>query len=509
MLKGAQLGYAIDMPRFQPTAALAAFILILAVLATQFAGLGQEVIDPDESTFILMGADVARGHLPFVEQFDLKPPMIFLLVGGVLATFGKSLIVVRLLGDFLLFGTAMLTFHLARRLATAGAALGGALVYVAFASLELGQSTYSELPALFFGMGALLVLVRTRISLPRAASAGLLVALAVLSRTNLYPVPIVLGFALLVAAWRGSNAVHPRAWLAFGLGGLVPVAALVMLYGLAGELAVLKLAMIEVPLAYSQQQGPLATLIDNARQFYFTAASAPLIVAPLVLLTSTGLFVVWQQRRDLDWPRTIPLLGLGGLVISLVLSGAVYPHYWLQVAPITAIFAALGLERVARLPMAEPLAIAAALAPIAAAAAERLPQAIAMIADPSATEARFEIAKAGRFITAIGGPRPVVWPWRKQLIDWYLDQPPLSKAGTQPENIARPEIIDPLVRANYIGPDEVGRLMQMKPDFVVTDAAGKGQTWMRGTGKPVDQWLARHYVLAAQFGDVLVYRRVS
>ncbi|MFM5884526.1 MAG: hypothetical protein ACKOQ3_04225 [Novosphingobium sp.] len=250
------------LPR--PNAVLAALILALFVLATQFVSVGREVIDPDESTFILMGADVAKGHLPFVEQFDLKPPMIFLAIGAVLAVFGKSIAAVRLLGDAMLLGTAMLTFCFARRLTGAWSALGGALLYVAFASLDLGQPTYSELPALLLGMGALLVLAAPPVTLRKAALAGLLLSLAVLSRTNLYQLPVVFGLLLLVAALRKCGQVHPRAWLAFGLGGLVPVAAMVLVYGLAGQLAVLKLAMIDVPLAYAQQVGPGAALIENS-----------------------------------------------------------------------------------------------------------------------------------------------------------------------------------------------------------------------------------------------------
>lgn len=493
----------------RPSAPIAALILGLAVLATQFVSLGREVIDPDESTFILMGADVAKGHLPFVTQFDLKPPMIFLLIGGVLATFGKSLVAVRLLGDFLLFGTAMLTFRFARHLVSAWAALGGALIYVAFASMDLGQPTYSELPALFFGMAALLALVRTPVTLARAAVAGLCLALAVLSRTNLYQLPIVFGLLLLIATLRKNAAVHPRAWLAFGLGGLVPVALMVLVYALAGQLSVLKLAMIDVPLAYAQQVGPVQAVLENIKQFYVTTTMEPLIVIPLVLLVGAGFVRAAALRSTHSWPLGLIALALVTLLVSLIFSGAVYPHYWLQLAPVLAVLAALGLDQIARLPRAAPLAIAVGLVPTGTAVAERLPQAVAVIADPSATERHFEVAKAARFIEASGEPNPTVWPWRKQLIDWYLDAPQLSKAGVQPENIARPAIVGPLAEHGYVGPDEVGRLMAMLPTFVVTDAKGKGLEWMRATGRPVDLWLAQHYGLDAQFGDVLVYRRIS
>lgn len=497
--------------KHRPSAPLAALILSLAVLVTQFVSLGREVIDPDESTFILMGADVARGHLPFVAMFDLKPPMIFLLIGSVLAAFGKSLVAVRLLGDFLLFGTAMLTFRFARHLASGWAALGGALGYIAFASLDLGQPTYSELPALFFGMFALLMLARTPVSVPRAALAGLGMALAVLSRTNLYQLPVVYGLLLLIAALRGSKHVHPRAWLAFGLGGLVPVAALVLAYGLAGQLAVLKLAMIDVPLAYARQVGPVAALIEHVQQFYVTATMEPLIVIPFVLLVVTGAgrsALLWRDPAK-RWTLGIVGLALAALLVSLAFSGAVYPHYWLQVLPVLAVLTALGLDQIRQVPRALPLALVAGLLPIATATAERAPQAFEVVTDPRATEAHFDVGRAARYIRSTGPAQATVWPWRYQLVDWYLDAPQLSKAGVQPENIGRPPIVGPLVKAGYIGPDEIERLMQLRPDFIVSDAKGKGIAWMRAAKPAVDAWLALNYEFDAQFDDVIVYRRFS
>ena len=497
--------------KVRPSTALAALILALAVLVTQFVSLGREVLDPDETTFILMGADVAKGHLPFVAMFDLKPPVIFLLIGSVLASFGKSPVAVRLLGDVLLFGTALLTFRFARHLASGWAALGGALGYVAFASMDLGQPTYSELPALLFGMFALLMLVRAPVGLPRAALAGLGMALAVLSRTNLYQLPVVFGLLLLIAGLRGSDRAHPRAWLAFGIGGLVPVAVLAAVYALAGQLAVLRLAMIDVPLAYAQQVGPLGALIDNVKQVYVCTTMEPLIVIPFVLLVVAGAVRGLLLRRDpaKRWGLTIIALATSALLVSLAFSGAVYPHYWLQVLPALAVLAAMGLDQIREIPRALPLALVAGLLPIATATAERAPQAFEVITDPRATEAHFDVGRAARYIRSAGPAQASVWPWRYQLVDWYLDAPQLSKAGVQPENIGRLPIAGPLAKAGYTGPDEIERLMQLRPDFIVSDAKGKGIAWVRSAKPGVDAWLAHNYELDAQFGDVIIYRRFS
>lgn len=491
---------------------LALLVIALAIALTQFGEMLHETLDPDEASFILMGADVASGHLPFVEQFDLKPPMIFLVLGGVIALFGKSLIAIRLTGDLFLFVTAALIFQTVRRMTGTAAALGGALLYVAMTGLDFGQPTYSELPATAFLMTAVLALCRAPVTLRSAAIAGLAVSLAVLTRTNLYPIPIGVGLLLLAANCLRTAPVVPKAWLAFGFAGLVPPALLVLVYAAAGEIATLKLAMIDVPLAYSGQVGPLAALKSHVEQFHVTVTMAPLVLIPAVLLIAAGIVAaLWRAGKDRDAGRRWDLLvlfvltGLAGL--SVIISGAAYPHYWLQILPFLAFFAAFAfaaLGHLLRSPSLAPLIVAL---PLASALCLRAPDALALASAPSHYNAGYDIAAATRRISASNVHKPRVWSLYKHLIHWYLGAPQLSRAGVHPDNLARHAIIDTLADHGYVSRDEIGRIMHGLPDFVVTDTMGRGVTWVRGAGKPVDAWLAQHYHLDARFGEVLVYRR--
>ena len=508
------------MSRAPGIPAFVAFLLLaLAVLATQLGGLGREVIDPDESSFILMGADVAMGHLPFVHQFDLKPPVIFLLIGGVFALLGDSLAAVRLLGDAMVLGTALLLFLTARRHTGSWAALGGALLWVAMASTEFGQPTYSELPAALFTVGALWLLTKPPVSRRAAMIAGLCTALAVLSRTNLYPLPVIIGLMLLFANRIRPGGATPYAWLAFGLGGLIPVGLLVLTYAVAGQLAILRLAMIDVPLAYADQMGPLAVMQSHASQLYVWITMKPLILIPAVLLGGAGLVMGWRRKAlqagtGFCWFMTISLVFTVALAVSLMVSGAAYPHYWLQIMPLLALSGAVALGQIAPIlrevsPRLAPMAALLVLAPLGAAMAERLPESATVAADPASADDRFEIAAAARHI-ALTGSKPVqVWAWRKHLIHWYLHAPQLSPASVHPDNLARPPIMQPLARAGYVSDDEIGRLMTMVPEFVVTDSKDVGIGWLRAAERPIDSWLAVHYRLDARFGDVVVYRRVN
>jgi hypothetical protein len=52
-------------------------IFALLVIITRLQALRFENIDWDESTFIIMASDVMRGHLPYLDVWDNKPPILF------------------------------------------------------------------------------------------------------------------------------------------------------------------------------------------------------------------------------------------------------------------------------------------------------------------------------------------------------------------------------------------------------------------------------------------------
>lgn len=487
-----------------PTPAAIA-IVGAATLLFRLGSLFPEQIDWDEWSFILMGADVARGHLPFVHQFDLKPPLIFFLFGATIALFGKSLLAIRLLGTLCVFAAASFVFLTGKRLAGGWPALAGALVCAALASAPFGLATSSELPAIAFLSVAIWRLARTPLSDRDAALAGLFVALAVLTRTNLAVVALALGLVLLAGALLVPARVSRRAWLAYGVAGLVAPLLLMLAYAATGELATLKLAMIDVPLAYSGQLTVVQVAREHVTQLYYTAQMAPLLYGPPALLATVGAVSglrSLERRSETGWPILVLLATTGAVAGSLLIGGAAYPHYWLQLMPFVGLFAALGAQGLSR--VAAPLRFVAAglvLLPAAASMSAALPAAREFYAAPR------PIAQAARYIRASGGPSPQVWALHKHLVHWYLDAPELSRAGVHPDNLARRAIIDTLAAHGYVGNDEVGRLMAMRPQFVVTDGGGKGLAWVRADGKPIDAWLASNYREDAQFGDVLIYRR--
>ncbi|MET1756328.1 glycosyltransferase family 39 protein [Novosphingobium sp. RD2P27] len=481
--------------------------LALATLLFRLGSLWTEQIDWDEWSFVLMGADVAQGHLPFVHQFDLKPPLVFFLFGATIAVFGKSLIAIRLLGAFCILASAACVYLTARRSAGHWPALAGAMLCAALASAPFGLATSSELPAIALLSAAVWRLSGWPLGNRDAAFSGILVALAVLTRTNLAVMALALGTMLLASARMPRSNNTRTAWLSFGLAGLVPPLLLVLVYASAGQLETLRLAMIDVPLAYSGQLSALEVAQQHATQLYYTAQSAPLLYAPPVLLAFGGgalaVGQLIQPSSDANrWLAIVLFVVIGAVACSLLIGGAAYPHYWLQLVPFVGLFAALGVAGLVQAgKTARWFAVAAASLPLAAALATSLPQTSASYTSPR------PIAQAAAHIRHTAGPAPTVWAMHKHLIHWYLDAPQLSRASVHPDNLARRAIIDTLAADGYVGHDEVARLMSLRPEFVITDARGKGIAWVREDGKDVDRWLTAHYRNDAQFGDVLVYRR--
>lgn len=194
----------VKIRRTGASSALWGLAFALAVLATQLGSLEREVIDMDEATFILMATHVLDGHLPYVEFFDFKPPMMFLLIAGAMGAFGESLLVMRLFGAFCLWTSCIVVFSIATHHASRTPAALAVSLLIAVQSVSYGQYTSYELPASAALMGALWFFVVLRRSSLSFAAAGLLMSLATLTRSNLLVVPISFGLWFTVATLRPS-----------------------------------------------------------------------------------------------------------------------------------------------------------------------------------------------------------------------------------------------------------------------------------------------------------------
>ena len=467
-------------------------VFALAVGATQVGSLERESFN-DESTFTVIAARVLDGELPYVKLFDIKPPMIFLLLAGAMAAFGESLFVVRAVGDLCLLMSCIAVFAIARRRTDLVSAGLGGLALIAVHAVEYAFETRTELPAMAMLMAALWLLLARRDQWWAIAAAGLLLSLSVLTRSNLGLVAAALFAWLLTAALRPSLGVHRWAAALFAGAGLLPAAGLILLYASADALAELRLANIEAALAYSGQIGMWRALLLHGRTFLNEALVTPLLLLPLLgnaghrhgclppqwmeEPTQGARFPTSEQAAQTGAPADggaasraeLELLWLtfAATFLAVLATGSVWRHYWLQLYPIGAVFGAYGiawLRSKARLRWAGYLLPAIA---VGGALAQTAPSAFRLATVPDHLAERHTVKAAAAAIKAEQRPGDTIHAFNHQLIYWYLDMAPVS-AIVHPSNLAKSELLRPLAEAGYVAEDEFGRILNLRPTYLVT-----------------------------------------
>ncbi len=488
-------------------------VYAVAIFATQFGSLRHEVINWDESTFILMASNVLHGHLPYTELFDNKPPMIFLLLAAAMGIFGESLLVVRTFGDLCILISAVAVFLIARRWVDPIAAGLGGLVVVAMHATEIGLPTSSELPATAALMVALYLLIARRDSMWAMAAAGLLISIATLTRLNLGLVAVVFGVYLTLAGLLlPASGVRRWAIVPYCVAGLIPLVLIVLVYWRADAFPELKLAMIDVPLSYAtDQRGPMNALLWHARVWLHRVVREPWVYGAYSVLVVLGL-AVWGRdlrrqswRTSRDWHDDAVLgLMLGAILVSVVISGEAFEHYWLQFIPAGAIFAARAFSVFAGFSGWRWICYALVALTLGEGAVESA-YSWQILTHPGVLNEYQTVRSAARKIAAVRKPEDRVWALDKHLILWYLELKPISRTATHPSTIVRESIMSALANAGYARRDELQRLMASRPEFLVTS----GELTPFYLHRYEAQWrefLEGNYDLFYAGPDIVVYR---
>lgn len=486
-------------------------VYAMLVLLTQLGSVSREIINWDESTFMLLGADILDGILPYTERFDNKPPMIFFLMGGWMGVFGDSVLSVRLFGDVCLWLIAILVFLIARRFAGSLAAGAAGAVSIAMNAVEPGLHTSAGLPAMVFVMAALWLCLARRDRIWAMVLAGLLVSLAVLTRSNLAYLALASGawFAALGLVRPGTGRFYRWSPFAYAAGGAIPVAVLVLIYARAGALAELKLGAVDVALSYSGQWGVAGAFLEHLRKWADAVKTAPVLYGSFTLVTGLALGLTFLPRlqerpsrlgghdRAILWVFTLSIL------YSILKSGAVYTYYWQQFLPLAPLLVADMLARNPARPVLRWTGLGLAGAAVSAALVHTLPETMRVLRVPGYMTARYDVRAAAEVLRGRMQPGDRIWALDRHLILLYLDQPSLSPILAHPSNITRKAILEPLAAHGYVAPDELQRVMASLPDFIVSN--GHGHLFYFDDQSVIDSYLERNYHLIFVTPLVTVY----
>tara|TARA_A100001011_G_scaffold67383_1_gene68578 strand:- start:2810 stop:4297 length:1488 start_codon:yes stop_codon:yes gene_type:complete len=312
-------------------------LLFLFSFLTQFYSIDQEVIDWDESDFILMGQSFYKGNLPYIELWDLKPPMHFLLIGLTFKTFGPTFLVARLLGDFLVFVTSVLVFHIARHSLERFESFLASSLYISFVSFEFSQPTMTEYTSTFFILLGIFFIYKD--SNTGYFLGGIFVSLSILTRTN--SAFVFLFFILFLYKKFGIK----KKLVNFIFGSVIPLLVLVIIYTSHGALKVFLYSVFLIPLRNTLIRDNFFVFLKNSFQGIFLDSffSIPLWIlifsffVIFLLLRNSKLFL--ENLATLNTNKNqILIITFFALTISILAGGRFFYHYLIQLFPFLAIF---------------------------------------------------------------------------------------------------------------------------------------------------------------------------
>ena len=291
----------------------------------------------DASAFAYVGKGILTGEVPYLDRWDNKGPVTYLIYAlGLLAPGWWGMWLVDM--AFLL-GSAWLAFKIVQREFGTTAALFSVATFLIYVRLLGGGLT--EHYALLFQLLALFLFMhidrRTGLNVRGGAhiwkyiAIGVLGALSFLLRANLIGVWLAIGIYWIVR-WRGSRS--RIAWSAAG--GLSVLVAVSLAFAALGAWEEFWDATVVFNFAQSG-----ASLTDRVR-------AAMLLVwylSPVVPLLGIGWCVgVWYhltgKTRGKSFERIWPfVLILGPVEVALsMLSGYGYGHYYLALLPVGALY---------------------------------------------------------------------------------------------------------------------------------------------------------------------------
>jgi 4-amino-4-deoxy-L-arabinose transferase-like glycosyltransferase len=497
--------------------------LVLALL-TRFPFFFHDVINWDESTFILVGQSIVDGHLPYVTLYDLKPPILFAFFAAIIWVGGKSILAVRLAGMLCVWLVACFTYSIGRRIWSASVGtLGGILYVIASAVIAggRGQATMSETVALVPLVASLVLLLRTPGSASSLFVAGILIAIAALVRSNLVFVAFAVGIWVLITHRQRPPLEIARNVLAYCVGGGLVLLLALLPYVLANEAKVFWDAVFVAPIIYSSSQlGPLSTIttqVTNALGIFpghWFPNTENLLGLGIWATGIVGLLIAFKGwRRDINmvrhrqWLVMTYALAVG---FSIVFGGAAYSHYLIQLLPFFCVYAALVYSRVADYPTRKrfslPLAAIVsvlALLPVArqySIIVYRIRSGVALAYGPS-----YDIAKILRPACLNGCS---LYLLTDQLAYWFLNATPPTKVAVHPAMIVMESTIRAADGPTATPESEMRKILQTMPDYIVKPDV----VWYLGDSSVRDileAMIKSRYRILATTGDQTIYQRIE
>ena len=446
-----------------------------------------DTIDWDESTFILMGQSLLDGHLPYLELWDLKPPLAFTAYAGFIILFGQSIGGIRLAGTLCVFIVSWLVYLIGCQIDRPQTGIIAGVLYVAASSLILsGQATMTEHVALVPLVGALAWSILQPLSGGVLLVFGALLTVATMIRLNLAYVVVAVGLWLVYGKYK--QRVSWAGILAY-CGGSFGIIFLTFLpYLITGNGKIWWDSVVLAPLSYS------------------SGASIGLQLLACLLY---GCSIRFWQGKSFEQRQSFSLLQvfLWGTVISILQGGSLFQHYYIQVFPFLTLTLILFWQRLSR--KLTRWFLLGILVFWLALETEPIWTQYRVVGDrllakqPLVSGTGFEIAD---YLKQQNPPPKSVYLMKDHIAYWLADLQPLSKSTTHPSNISKEYLLPHIPGAETTTTDELARILAQKPELIIKPPEVYYLQSNTAAIALLETTLAREYQLVQRIGDRQVYK---
>jgi 4-amino-4-deoxy-L-arabinose transferase-like glycosyltransferase len=474
------------------------------------------VIDWDESTFIIIGQSVVDGFLPNEIAWDVKPAFVFWWFGGAIELFGKTIPAVRFAGFMWLVLSAYILYKSAFSITRSrlGGVFAAAMFIVAGSAYSLNVST--EHLAVLPMAGAILVLCNSGRHLRSVFLGGLLLGLACMFRLNLVYLCLVVGAFVCTemqrTSWEAFLYGSLKKGVCFSVGVLAPALLSFLPYLFSGHWQ-LWVVVYEAAVSYSGEQRSFAKNVVQTLH----ESSTNLVGATMWGAALLGALVISRRWKDLSPERRSDWLLCGafvlGSLLSIVMSGPVYEHYFIQLVPGLSMFVAaafippgeaFGLSRADWTKFAfGSLLIAIAIFRTAASEWSGLVHRL-WAGEPLSYGVEYDIAK---FIRSQGTEDFSLFMMDNHLVYWLLRRYPPTRLATHPSALSKPFIRKFLEPDSDTTEDALRSAFRREPSFVVWRP--NLQYLDLAAVRYLEKELTSAYVFVGRIGSAGVYRRIA
>lgn len=307
-------------------------IVVVVAIATRIVSWWNPVAHVDDQFYLLVGQEMLRGHLPYIDVWDRKPLGLFAIYAVVAAAGGGSIIALNLFATAFAAATAFAIRQIALRFASPMAALMAAITYLIVLPIYGGQNGQSPVfYNLLIASAVILLLRATRqdsSSIVRIALvAMLLCGLAMTVKQTTFVEGGFIGLGFLWLLHRSGRRALPLLGTATAMVAvaLAPTALSFLIYWLHGPVAAdAYLYANFVSIFERQSWSPFARAAGIGLLFLY--------LFPLFIMGGIGIVRRWQAfRSDVT---TILLAGwLAAAILGYLSVPAFSDHYALPLIP--------------------------------------------------------------------------------------------------------------------------------------------------------------------------------